>query len=286
MKEKIENPGIQSCELEAVAGQNVAALMQIKPGDLKEETLKFWALNLDQLDSLSGVLSYEKEKGFRFENMTGGRAMPVRKSGVVQFNRIIGFGQYVSDQALTGDNLTRIYINSSEVEAVIDDTGDKPGWRKHRAVINVKQEPEFRSWLTHDGTWVCERNFQELIDSVLDSIEYPDADDFLSTIQSLDIEGFKKRSEDTTAEKKESIATMRAELKTEIPKELSIRTRVFEDFETSFRVRIRTRVTSALSVEFKASIINRFEMETQVEAELFRRVKEATGLTPLAGVAG
>lgn len=118
-------------------------------------------------------------------DLSAWRAAPVRKTGVYRPATVDSLIAYVDWQNREDDTTVWVHPTSGLITAVIDDNGDEPGYRQHRAVLNLTPTPEWVYWTARDGTMLSQEAFAEHVEGGLQQIEQPDAADVLELAQSF-----------------------------------------------------------------------------------------------------
>lgn len=85
------------------------------------------------------------------------------------------FVSYVNRLATASTTLWA-HPESCRVTAVFDDhtDGGTPGWRRHRAVLVIRRDPEWEAWLARNGKLGGQEEFAEFIEDHLTAIIDPD----------------------------------------------------------------------------------------------------------------
>lgn len=117
-------------------------------------------------------------------DLSAWRQAPVRATGVYRPATVHALTTYVEWQS--DKDQTTIWVDpSGKVEAIIDDNGDKPGYREHRALLQLAHTPEWDFWLNADGTMMSQEDFAFHVESGMMEVTEPAAADLLELAQSF-----------------------------------------------------------------------------------------------------
>lgn len=114
------------------------------------------------------------------------RETPVRPTGIYRPASVEAFIAYVAWQQSDANTTVWVHPTSGKVEAVFDDNGaETPGYRQHRALLQLQPTPEWTYWTRKDGEMMSQEQFAEHIEGGLEEIAAPDAADMLEIAQSF-----------------------------------------------------------------------------------------------------
>lgn len=113
---------------------------------------------------------------------------PRRKKGRVVLHDGKSFSTYVNKHEI--DAVTMLYadVTHQSVIAVINDDGaegEDPGWRDHRAVLELKHTEAWDVWMAINGKMLTQVEFAEHIESNAPDIVEPDAATMLELAQTF-----------------------------------------------------------------------------------------------------
>lgn len=121
-------------------------------------------------------------------DLSAWRGQPSRRTGTF---RPATVGALTALTKLHAAENTSVWVHptSGRVEAVFDDDDPEvgPGWREHRAVLQLQPTPEWAYWTAKDGQMQAQEAFAEHIEAGLAEIEQPDAADLLEIAQSFHV---------------------------------------------------------------------------------------------------
>lgn len=117
-------------------------------------------------------------------DMSAWRDAPVRKTGVYCPATVGALIAYVGKHA-TDATTVWVHPTSGLVTAILDDNGDTPGYRDHRAVLILAKTPEWIYWAAKDSAMSGQEEFAEHIEGGLEEIQVPDAATMLEIAQSF-----------------------------------------------------------------------------------------------------
>lgn len=113
------------------------------------------------------------------------RDHPTRRTGIYRPATVDSF--IAVTELYAGDSTTVwVHPTSGKVVAVFDDNAaEDPGWREHRAELQLQHTPEWLHWANLDGMMIDQETFAEHIEAGLEEIARPDAADVLEIAQSF-----------------------------------------------------------------------------------------------------
>lgn len=102
-------------------------------------------------------------------------AVPRACRGEARIYEPADFVSYVNRLATDSTTLWA-HPEQCRVTAVFDDhgAGGLPGWRRHRAVLVIRRDPEWQGWLARNGKLSGQEEFAEFIEDHLNTIIDPD----------------------------------------------------------------------------------------------------------------
>lgn len=119
-------------------------------------------------------------------DLTAWREQPTRKTGVYQPATVDAFVAYVEQHADPDRATVWVHPTSGRVVAIIDDNAvTEPGWRQHKAVLQLETTPEWDHWAGRDGEMCGQETFAEHIEIGMTDIEEPDGADVLELAQTF-----------------------------------------------------------------------------------------------------
>lgn len=113
------------------------------------------------------------------------RDHPTRRTGLYRPATVEAFAALGK---LYADDSTTVWVHptNGDVVAVFDDNPSvNPGWREHRALLQLQNTPEWLYWVAKDGQMMSQGDFAEHIEGGLEEIARPDAADVLEMAQSF-----------------------------------------------------------------------------------------------------
>ena len=114
------------------------------------------------------------------------RPNPRRAEGIVQMQTVGAFQRFVERHDRPEETTLWVDGEEKEVIAVVDDhTNATPGWRRHRAILQLKTTPAWDHWLGRDGRLMSQEDFAEHIEDGLADIVEPDGATMLEIAQSI-----------------------------------------------------------------------------------------------------
>lgn len=114
------------------------------------------------------------------------RDAPFRRTGTYRPATVEALIAYTKWQQVLGQTSVWVHPTSGRVETVFDDNGDEtPGYRQHRALLQLAPTPEWLYWAARDGKMMGQEEFAEHIEGGLEEISVPDAADMLEIAQSF-----------------------------------------------------------------------------------------------------
>lgn len=100
---------------------------------------------------------------------------PRRKAGTVTLHNAASLAAYFNKHKIEGASTLYADVTEQRVAAIInEDAGDQPGWRDHRAVLVLEHTDAWDIWSEHDGQWMSQVQFAELVEDRLTDIVEPD----------------------------------------------------------------------------------------------------------------
>lgn len=126
-------------------------------------------------------------EGTRVEqpDLSAWRFSPLRKTGVYRPATVEALLAYTEWQNTETETTVWVHPTSGKVEAIFDDNGAEPGYRQHRALLQLQPTPEWTYWTSKDGEMMNQEAFAEHIEGGLEEIATPDAADMLEIAQSF-----------------------------------------------------------------------------------------------------
>lgn len=118
-------------------------------------------------------------------DLSAWREAPVRETGIYRPASVEAFTQYVTWQDVPNQTTVWVHPTSGKVEAVFDDNGVEPGYRQHRALLQLSPTPEWLYWTNKDGDMLGQEAFAEHIEGGLEEIATPDGADMLEIAQNF-----------------------------------------------------------------------------------------------------
>lgn len=120
-------------------------------------------------------------------------ATPARKLGTVTLADADSFVTYVDRHSQVRGTTQWADIDAGRIIAVLDDHAShvddqkdgSPGWGQHRAVLTLKQTPDWKHWIESDGRFLDQATFAEHIEDGVDAIRDPDAATMLEVAQTF-----------------------------------------------------------------------------------------------------
>lgn len=234
-------------------------------------------------------------EGFELRAVDIEHDRPFAKTGERTLKSPQSFGDYVKRHA-TSDTVIYADVERARIVAVLDDHGDMPGHRKHRAVYECPRSEQWAQWRRLNGQKVGQSTFLEFLEDRLPDISEPDGADVMEIIRDMqgrkdvawksavDLRsgGVQLRYEETvTAESKRG-----GEIT--IPKELKVKVEIF--YKASFYlvpIRVRFRVDNG-ALSFVLMIDNLVLTEQRAFGEVVEMIQGMVGedVLILEGVAG
>lgn len=119
-------------------------------------------------------------------NMDAWRDAPSRIVGTYRPATVDAFVSYVEHHINPDAGTVWVHPTSGRIVAVFDDAapGD-PGWRAHKAVLELETTPEWKHWIDQDGTLMGQEQFAEHVEVGLDDIQEPSGADVLEMAQTF-----------------------------------------------------------------------------------------------------
>ncbi len=118
-------------------------------------------------------------------DLSAWRDAPYRRSGLYRPATVEALADYTEWQQVDDQTTVWVHPTSGRVEAVFDDNGAEPGYREHRAVLQLQPTPEWTYWAAKDGHMGGQEDFALHIEGGLAEIEQPAAADLLEIAQSF-----------------------------------------------------------------------------------------------------
>jgi uncharacterized protein YfdQ (DUF2303 family) len=117
---------------------------------------------------------------------------PERKTGNVELGDVDSFVTYVGRHV--SSRATTLWGNSKAgtILAVLNDhehneiAPGEPGWADHRARLTLEPTTDWLVWTKHDGNWISQIDFAELIEDLAHTILIPEAATMLELAQRFD----------------------------------------------------------------------------------------------------
>lgn len=110
---------------------------------------------------------------------------PARATGTYLPATVDAFSKYTS-RHLNDDTTVWVHPTSGRVVAVFDDNGQEaPGWKQHKAVLQLETTPEWDHWVKKDGEMMSQEDFANHVEVGLEDIGEPDAADVLEMAQTF-----------------------------------------------------------------------------------------------------
>lgn len=115
---------------------------------------------------------------------------PRRKVGTAEFDETASLIAYISQQDGAADTMERptIYVQPRQLRAVAvfdDDLGHLPGWRAHRAVLQLRHTDEWKAWVGINRRFVSGEEFAEFIEEWRHTIADPPSADIVEMVRSF-----------------------------------------------------------------------------------------------------
>lgn len=109
-----------------------------------------------------------------------------RKSGTYQPATVDAFSKYVSQHIDPEVTTVWVHPTSGRIVAVFDDNSQMdPGWRVHKAVLELESTPEWNHWLEKNNNMMGQEEFAEHIEVGLDDIVEPEGSKVLEMAQTF-----------------------------------------------------------------------------------------------------
>lgn len=118
-------------------------------------------------------------------DLSAWREAPVRRTGTYRPATVEALIDYVAWLMVKDQTTVWVHPTSGKVEAVFDDNGVDPGYRQHRALLQLQPTPEWTYWAENDTKMMGQEEFAEHIEGGLEEIATPDAADMLEIAQSF-----------------------------------------------------------------------------------------------------
>lgn len=126
------------------------------------------------------------ESTLQIPDLSAWRLTPTRKTGVYKPSTVEAFGAYVERHLEPEATTVWVHPTSGKVVAVFDDNGVAvPGWRQHKAVLDLETTPEWEHWASVDGVMMSQEDFAEHVEIGLDDIAEPAGADVLEMAQTF-----------------------------------------------------------------------------------------------------
>jgi uncharacterized protein YfdQ (DUF2303 family) len=124
-------------------------------------------------------------QGYQVVELEQYLARPLRKRASAVFTSLASFIEYVG--AFKGDD-TRIFADDrvGTVTALIDYHGAEPSWCEHKAVLTLRQTPEWQTWAGRSGKAMSQVDFAEFIEDNLPDILNPSGAEMLEIAKHLE----------------------------------------------------------------------------------------------------
>lgn len=228
-------------------------------------------------------------------------ATPNRKRGVVTLHEPASLAAYVNRHGGLGVQLyadvrarsITAVLNDHEAADVGGDPGSRPGWRDHRAHLQLRHSPEWEAWAALDGAPLSQTQFAEHLELHYPDVVEPDHATMLEVARTLEVTkdvAFRGSQRLENGEQQlryeeqvEGRAGSRGEL--EVPTSFVLSLRVFEGTEPiPVEARLRYRLDSGtLRIGYhlhraEDAVRNAFD-------RLLVEVENSTGLAALRGAA-
>lgn len=116
------------------------------------------------------------------------RDAPARTKGTYRPATVDAFSKYVARHItdITDAGTVWVHPTSGRIVAVFDDAAPgKPGWREHKAVLELETTPEWKHWIEKDGSLMGQEEFAEHVEVGLDDIQEPSGADVLEMAQTF-----------------------------------------------------------------------------------------------------
>jgi uncharacterized protein YfdQ (DUF2303 family) len=118
-------------------------------------------------------------------DLSAWREAPSRATGTYLPATVDSFDSCVA-RHLSDDTTIWVHPTSGRIVAVFDDNGlEAPGWRQHKAVLQLETTPEWDHWIQKDGQMMGQEEFAEHVEVGLDDIAEPDGATVLEMAQSF-----------------------------------------------------------------------------------------------------
>jgi uncharacterized protein YfdQ (DUF2303 family) len=99
---------------------------------------------------------------------------PRRTIRATDLHTLDAFARYVSVNDEAAASIYADITQSRFVAVIDDDTVEHPGWRAHRATLDLRQHPMFKHWLSKSGSFLPQAQFLEHIDYGRSCVVDPD----------------------------------------------------------------------------------------------------------------
>lgn len=188
--------------------------------------------------------------GYRLESLEHTLSAPTRKRGNIVLYDAKSFITYFNKHKSTANGkASAIYgkTNPPAFLALMDDHGDEPGWREHKATYQCPLSVEWQTWTSKNGVALSQANFAEFIEANLPDIVSPPGSDMLEISRNLEAKkkvsfasGIRLSNGQTELTYEEEIQGTAAKGKLSIPEIFALGIPVLENSER-YKVEARLR---------------------------------------------
>lgn len=133
-------------------------------------------LTLHEIDPTKDYVTLDSDGRVEIPNLETLREHPDHTEGTYRPATLASLIAYVEEHRQEG--ATTVWVHESEgcVVVILDDhAAAKPGWRRHRAVLNLRPSTEWLYWTRLDGELLDQEAFAEHLQEGIPDILKPDA---------------------------------------------------------------------------------------------------------------
>lgn len=218
---------------------------------------------------------------------------PERMKGTTVVDDVESFGWLVNRYEVDGAMEVYADRKACTVTAVFNSHAEEPGWRDHRAVLQLRTAPAWQEWFATSGRDVEQRPFAEFVEDHLADILEPSGAHMLEVAQKLQgTQRVEWRAAQVLADGTRQLtyaettdahaAGPSGNLK--VPHEIKLALRVFEGVPTRYEVagRFRYRINSG-QLRLSVKLLGLDEIREAAFAAVVAEAGEKTGATILWG---
>jgi uncharacterized protein YfdQ (DUF2303 family) len=143
-------------------------------------------MTLKEVNPTTDYVVVDRDGAARILDLSSLLDKPKRPEGTYKPATLLALIDYVEKHE-QGDHTTLwVHPTSGNVVAILDDHSAKwTAWRKHRAELKLLVTEEWQFWTRHDGNYMSQQEFAELLQEGLPDIAKPDGADLLETCSTI-----------------------------------------------------------------------------------------------------